>query len=89
MCVCVCVCVCARVMCICVLDHLTTVMRCHVQMITADVFITQPTTVLSCAATESLNDNPSLRHAQEMSHTDGWLLSVVRLMLSNRNVGYL
>ena len=64
--------------CVCVLDHLTTVMRRHLQMITADVFITQPATVLSCAATESLNDNSSLRHAQETSHIDGWLLSVFR-----------
>jgi len=64
--------------CVCVLDHLTTVMRCHVQMITAEMFITQPTTVLSCAATESLNDNSSLRHAQETSHIDGRLLSIFR-----------
>ena len=67
MCVCVYVCVCVCV-CVCVLDHLTTVMRCHVQMIIADMFITKPATVLSCAATESLDNNSFLRHAQETSH---------------------
>ena len=47
MCVCVCV---------CVLDHFLIVMRCHVQVINADMFITEPASVLSCVATESLDD---------------------------------
>ena len=42
--------------CVCVLDHFLIVMRCHVQVIKADMFITNPASVLSCVATESLDD---------------------------------
>ena len=46
---CVCVCVCAG-----------SVMGCQVQVITADMFITEPASILSCVATESLDDIWSL-----------------------------
>ncbi len=47
---------------VCMLYHflILIVMRCHVQVINADMFITQPASVLSCVAIESLDDISSL-----------------------------